>query len=131
MTAVSPADIAALRASGLFDEQWYLEQYPDVRLLGMDPAEHYLWVGKALRRKPSAEFDGVAYSKTITEMTGAGNNPRLHYVTGLEGVGSTINGAVRHQPQTRLADDAVSIVSRSPKDRIRMLAASPLLDVSY
>lgn len=32
---------------------WYRSTYPDVDLLGMDPAEHYLRVGKALGRRPS------------------------------------------------------------------------------
>lgn len=36
-----------------FDAQWYSEQYPDVKLLGMDPAEHYLWIGRAMRRQGS------------------------------------------------------------------------------
>jgi glycosyltransferase involved in cell wall biosynthesis len=44
------ADIAALLASGEFDEKSYLEKYPDVKLLGMRPAEHFLWVGRRLGR---------------------------------------------------------------------------------
>lgn len=36
-----------------FDAAWYRSTYPDVDLLGMDPAEHYLRVGKALGRRPS------------------------------------------------------------------------------
>ncbi|NIJ41448.1 lipopolysaccharide biosynthesis protein [Parvibaculum indicum] len=55
---VSEADIKALKRSGLFDEKWYLEQYPDVRILGLDAAEHYLWIGRRLGRKPMASFDG-------------------------------------------------------------------------
>jgi glycosyltransferase involved in cell wall biosynthesis len=54
MNEVNPADIAALRNSGRFDEQWYLEQYRDVKLLGMSAAEHYLWVGAKLGRLPKA-----------------------------------------------------------------------------
>ncbi len=45
-------DIDALRASGAFDEQWYLEQYPDVKMLNMDPVVHYLWIGIKLGRLP-------------------------------------------------------------------------------
>lgn len=52
MTKVSRDDIERIRASGLFDAEWYLEQYPDVRALGMDPAEHYLWIGAKLGRDP-------------------------------------------------------------------------------
>lgn len=34
-----------------FDADWYLAQYPDVEMLGMDPLEHYLWLGCHLGRK--------------------------------------------------------------------------------
>jgi glycosyltransferase involved in cell wall biosynthesis len=50
MKRFSKQDLEALRDSGLFDEKWYLEQYPDVKLLGMDPIEHYLWVGAKIGR---------------------------------------------------------------------------------
>ncbi len=54
MPIVSEADMAALRASGQFDPVWYAEVYPDVALLGLDPAEHYLWIGRRLGRFASA-----------------------------------------------------------------------------
>lgn len=50
---VKKQDIEIVRASGVIDEKWYLEQYPDVALLGMDPVEHYLWIGQRLNRRPS------------------------------------------------------------------------------
>jgi GT2 family glycosyltransferase len=34
-----------------FDGVWYLEQYPDVVALGMEPLDHYLWIGAKLGRK--------------------------------------------------------------------------------
>lgn len=43
--------IAAFRASGTFDEAWYLREYPDVAGSGMDAAEHYLWLGRRLGRR--------------------------------------------------------------------------------
>ena len=42
------------RLADEFDAKWYLDTYPDVRLLGMDPFEHYLWLGTRLGRKMSA-----------------------------------------------------------------------------
>ncbi|WP_338503396.1 hypothetical protein V6R86_07655 [Sphingomonas kaistensis] len=35
-----------------FDPQYYLEAYPDVALSGMDPLEHFLWIGQKLGRRP-------------------------------------------------------------------------------
>lgn len=40
-----------------FDAAWYRGEYPDVRLLGMDPAYHYLWLGQRIGRRPSANFE--------------------------------------------------------------------------
>lgn len=57
--AISPERIAALRASGTFDPKWYMSTFPDVRLTGMDPAEHYLRIGQRLGRRPRS-VDGVA-----------------------------------------------------------------------
>lgn len=34
-----------------FDTVWYLEEYPDVALLEMDPIDHYLWLGRRLGRR--------------------------------------------------------------------------------
>lgn len=33
-----------------FDPLWYLERYPDVAKSGLDPREHYLWLGRRLGR---------------------------------------------------------------------------------
>ncbi len=46
------ADIVALRVSCDFDENWYRNEYPDVDISGLDPAYHYLWIGRRLGRKP-------------------------------------------------------------------------------
>lgn len=53
MSKISIADVVALKQSGEFDPDWYINQYPDVSASGMDPAEHYLWLGKQIGRHPS------------------------------------------------------------------------------
>lgn len=37
-----------------FDAAFYLEYYPDVAKSGMDPLEHYEWLGRRLGRAPNA-----------------------------------------------------------------------------
>ena len=37
-----------------FDAKFYLEYYPDVTKTGMDPLEHYEWIGRRLGRAPNA-----------------------------------------------------------------------------
>jgi glycosyltransferase involved in cell wall biosynthesis len=34
-----------------FDAAWYLSEYPDVAMTGMDPLEHYEWIGRQLGRR--------------------------------------------------------------------------------
>jgi glycosyltransferase involved in cell wall biosynthesis len=61
MTLINADDIERLRTSGQFDAEWYVTQYPDVAASGMDPAEHFLWIGARLgrRAKPSTSTNQV------------------------------------------------------------------------
>ena len=61
MRKISEEDIAALKRSDLFDAEWYLQQYPDVEVLGMDPAEHFLSFGAQMNRDPAPGFDVATY----------------------------------------------------------------------
>ena len=54
MVKVREEDVLALKNSGQFDAQWYCTAYPDVPRTGMDPAEHFLWIGARLGRSPMA-----------------------------------------------------------------------------
>jgi len=42
--------LSALIASGEFDPHYYATAYPDVSETGLDPAEHFLWIGARLGR---------------------------------------------------------------------------------
>jgi glycosyltransferase involved in cell wall biosynthesis len=42
----------------VFDAAWYLAEYPDVALSGMDPFEHYQWIGHKLGRAPNSSTSG-------------------------------------------------------------------------
>lgn len=57
----SDAEVAAFRASGEFDEQWYLTEYPDVAKSGIDPARHYLWIGRRLGRRAAQHASATAH----------------------------------------------------------------------
>lgn len=69
-----------LEASGLFDADWYLKTYPDVADLGMDPLEHFLWLGARLYRSPGPGFDAAAYRADYDDVARADYNPVLHYI---------------------------------------------------
>lgn len=73
-------DIGLLHTSELFDAQWYLETYPDVKDSEIDPAEHYLLYGASEGRYPSQEFDSNWYLERYPDVTKARINPLLHYI---------------------------------------------------
>ncbi|MCT4372842.1 glycosyltransferase [Yangia mangrovi] len=66
--------------SGLFDPSWYLEQNSDVGMLGMDPLEHFLWLGARLKRSPGPNFDTAQYLRTYGDVARQNYNPLLHYI---------------------------------------------------
>ena len=67
----------ALLASGLFDAGWYRARYPDVGLLGADPAAHFLAHGRLLERSPGPRFDSRFYLAHYTDV--GQRNPLLHH----------------------------------------------------
>ncbi|MEO8333247.1 MAG: hypothetical protein ABI479_12515, partial [Gallionella sp.] len=69
-----------LKASGLFDETWYLSAYPDVASAGIDPFKHYLSHGAAEGRNPSPRFDTRFYLAANRDIVAAGMNPLVHFV---------------------------------------------------
>ncbi|MBX7487828.1 hypothetical protein K3177_04810 [Qipengyuania sp. GH25] len=54
---ITDSHISAVRKWKHFDANWYLNEYSDVGMLGLDPAYHYLWIGAQIGRKPSAGFN--------------------------------------------------------------------------
>lgn len=73
-------DVSKIRSSGLFDEQWYLAQNPDVAALGLDPVHHYLAHGCREGRDPSPGFSTVAYYQEHPEVPAGTHNALLHYL---------------------------------------------------
>ncbi len=73
-------DRQLIASSALFDDVWYLEQYPDVAAAGMDPALHYMQYGAREGRNPSPRFDTRWYLQQHEDVERAGINPLVHFV---------------------------------------------------
>lgn len=73
-------NIDLIRKSKCFDEEWYLETYPDVELLGMDPVEHYVKFGADMRRDPNPEFSTDFHCNTHRDVKRLGLNPLSHHI---------------------------------------------------
>lgn len=74
---------ALILERGLFDPQFYVEQYPDVAQWttgALDPLAHYIRYGGAEGRNPSADFDAKFYLATNADVRNARLNPLVHYL---------------------------------------------------
>lgn len=112
-----PADVDLLKKSPFFDADWYLKEYPDVAITGMDPATHYLRLGAKLERNPSPYFDAKYYLEANRDVKLAGINPLLHYIQHGQKEGRAVAAiANRIQPEYQSATTTFKIhASRSPK----------------
>lgn len=69
-----------LKESSLFDAEWYLARYIDVRDAGIPPERHFLKYGWRLGRNPGPGFSTTAYLARYGDVRRAGVNPLVHYL---------------------------------------------------
>lgn len=72
--------IRLIEASPLFQSAWYLQQYPDVALAGVNPATHYLYSGALEHRDPGPDFSTRDYLARHPELEQDGLNPLIHHL---------------------------------------------------
>jgi hypothetical protein len=75
------AQIDAIRKSGLMDDSWYGETYPDVPAAGLDPVVHYVKNGAWEGRKPHPLFDNDWYRQSYLGLGKLTITPFAHFVT--------------------------------------------------
>ncbi len=63
-----------------FDEEYYLNRYPDVIETGTDPIVHYLTIGWIEGRDPCPAFSTSYYLKKSADIARSGTNPLIHYM---------------------------------------------------
>jgi hypothetical protein len=76
---VRQKELEAIRSSVYFDEEFYLEQNPDVRAFGLDAALHYLDYGGHEGRDPGPFFSTIQYLKQFPDVAVSGVNALAHY----------------------------------------------------
>ena len=126
-TAQIREDVAAIRASGLFDEAWYRAQYPDVAERD-DPIRHYVERGATEGRNPSYQFDTTTYLENYPDVAARGANALAHYVKfGRREGRSTNKGSYRDWVSyyDTLSDGDRKVI----RDAIDALPARPLISV--
>lgn len=85
-----------IATSGLFDRDWYLATYDDVRQAGIDPVRHFLHHGASERRDPGPHFDTGHYLRLYPDIAGNGMNPLLHYLQAGWREGRSIRPGMAH-----------------------------------
>jgi len=73
-------DAKQIEKSGLFDTEWYFEQYPEVAEIYINPVMHYLETGWKQGYNPSPRFDTNKYLSMYPDVADAKICPLLHYV---------------------------------------------------
>lgn len=73
------SDYDLIKNSVYFDEKWYKNNYSDVSKSGMNPIEHYLYVGWKEFRRPGPSFSTLLYINRYDDVNEMGINPLLHY----------------------------------------------------
>ena len=69
-----------IKYSGLFDSDYYLQTYPDLRGKVRDPAKHYVRHGAKEGRNPSPYFSTLQYLEANPDVSKANINPFAHYI---------------------------------------------------
>jgi len=83
--------------SGLFDEQWYLDHYPEAAKSELTAVEHFIKHGAKKGYNPSDLFDTGWYLKTYPDVVQGKMNPLLHYI---------IHGKAEHRRCRPISTDA-------------------------
>lgn len=95
--------------SGLFDPSWYLGQYEDARVAGVNAAHHFLNHGWREGRDPSPFFDTKWYLEQSPDVVAADVNPLLHYIR--HGAAEGRLPKVPHKAKRARSDDSNHAVS--------------------
>ena len=66
---------------GFFDADWYLEKYPELRSIDLDPLMHFSLFGAAEGRDPNRFFDSAWYAMRYPDVESSGYPPLVHYLT--------------------------------------------------
>lgn len=78
--ALKLSPINAVRASDLFDREWYLREYPEVGEAGLDPVLHFMQKGWLEGKQPGPGFDTKWYIASNPDIARRQINPLVHFI---------------------------------------------------
>ncbi len=94
-----------------FDPIWYAKTYPDVTQIGMDPADHYIWIGKRLGRRPNSGQGAAIQTSGAAPLSEKPSPAPSSAPVSLPGLSPSADGDLPSMPQdsARWARGAVRI----------------------
>lgn len=113
--------ISLIRASSLFDEDWYRGSYPDVNRRDLDPAHHYLRAGAKGVCDPGPQFSSQFYLDTHPKAARRGVNPLVHHLNHPSGDGLSedlVLVAAETLRQRGRAEQALTLAAAHMPDRL-------------
>ncbi|MDE8348612.1 MAG: hypothetical protein POG74_03895 [Acidocella sp.] len=78
--SVEDEDITIIAASGLFTEEWYIKENPDVARSGINPLVHYVRHGASEGRTPFKGFNATRYLANAEAYGHVNRNPLAHFI---------------------------------------------------
>ncbi len=78
--SVEDEDITIIAASGLFSEEWYIKENPDVARSGINPLVHYVRHGASEGRVPFQGFNATRYLANAEVNGRVMRNPLAHFI---------------------------------------------------
>jgi glycosyltransferase involved in cell wall biosynthesis/SAM-dependent methyltransferase len=118
------AEVVAILASGMFDEDYYRAQYPDLARV-RDPIRHYCEHGWGELRNPCSSFNTSFYLQSSPDIRDVGINPFLHYVTSGVLEGRPARPGANVTPGARLAAEVETIRNCGRFDEAYYRATNP------
>lgn len=123
-----------VKASNLFDAEFYLTQNPDVDAAGLDPLEHYLEWGYREGREPSFFFSGTRYIQENPDVASAGMNPLVHYLRfgKAEGrKGGLVYEPPKPQAHLQTSQSGIGVSPATPQSKLGAVGKLKVLFVSH
>jgi glycosyltransferase involved in cell wall biosynthesis len=105
-------EMGVIRQHELFDEKFYLLNYPDIAEAGINPLEHFFDFGFLEGRKPNFYFDPKWYLDTHADVRKVGVQPLYHYASHGDFEGrrpSLLFDPAWYRAQYGLADDQLAL----------------------
>ncbi|MBS1003137.1 hypothetical protein JK183_04495 [Acetobacter thailandicus] len=80
LTLMNKKDIQTILSSQLFNAEFYLTSYPDVKNSGIDPIIHYVLFGCHENKNPNDTFNTQTYKNLFQSTFEKDENPFAHYL---------------------------------------------------